>query len=64
MAERPSPGVGLSCRRPHTSNSTVLRSDDAKRLNALLARHVGAPLNVDALEQDISIVAGLIAIRR
>ena len=34
-------------------------SDDAKRLNALLARHVGAPLDVEALEQDIAIVAGL-----
>ena len=36
-----------------------IASDDAKRLNILLARHVGAPLDVNALEQDISIVAGL-----
>ena len=36
-----------------------IASDDAKRLNALLARHVGVPLDVNALEQDISIVAGL-----
>ena len=33
--------------------------DDAKRLNVLLARHVGAPVNVAALEKDIALVAGL-----
>ena len=32
---------------------------DARRLNTLLARHVGAPLDVSAIEQDIAIVAGL-----
>ena len=32
---------------------------DAKRLTALLARHVGAPLDVDAVEQDIALVTGL-----
>jgi NTE family protein len=36
-----------------------IASDDAKRLNVLLARHVGAPLDLNALEHDISIVAGL-----
>jgi NTE family protein len=32
---------------------------DATRLETLLARHVGAPLDVSALEQDIVVVAGL-----
>jgi NTE family protein len=32
---------------------------DAKRLNALLARHVGKPLTIDAVEEDIAIVSGL-----
>lgn len=32
---------------------------DTKRLNVLLARHLSAPLNVSAVEQDIAIVAGL-----
>jgi len=36
-----------------------IASADAKRLNVLLARHVGVPLDVNALEQDISIVTGL-----
>ena len=36
-----------------------IASGDAKRLNALLARHVGAPLDVNALEQDIAMVTGL-----
>ena len=35
-----------------------VRSDEG-RLNVLLARHVGAPLDVVALEQDIAILAGL-----
>ena len=34
-------------------------ASDEKRLNALLARHVGAPLDVDGVEQDIATVAGL-----
>jgi NTE family protein len=34
-------------------------SDDATRLNRLLARHVGAPLDVSAGEQDVAGVAGL-----
>ena len=34
-------------------------SDDARRLNLLLARHVGAPLDLPAVEQDIAVVAGL-----
>ena len=33
--------------------------DDARRLNVLLARHVGPPLDVTAVEQDIAVVAGL-----
>jgi NTE family protein len=33
--------------------------NDAKRLNVLLARHVGAPVDVKALEKDIAVVAGL-----
>jgi NTE family protein len=32
---------------------------DERRLNASLARHVGAPLDLDAVERDILIVAGL-----
>jgi NTE family protein len=32
---------------------------DAKRLEARLARHIGAPLNVDALEQDVVAFGGL-----
>ena len=32
---------------------------DTKRLDTLLARHVGVPLDVDALEADIAAVAGL-----
>jgi NTE family protein len=34
-------------------------TDDAKRLTLLLARHVGAPLDVSAVERDIAMVAGL-----
>jgi NTE family protein len=34
-------------------------ASDTKRLNTLLARHVGAPLDVKALEADIAVVAGL-----
>jgi len=32
---------------------------DTRRLNALLARHVGVPVDMDALETDIAIMAGL-----
>jgi NTE family protein len=32
---------------------------DAKRLHALLARHVGVPLDMPALERDIALIAGL-----
>src|SRR5262249_36422569 len=34
-------------------------SNDAKRLDALLARYVGAPLDVAALEKDLAVVMGL-----
>jgi NTE family protein len=34
-------------------------ADDTKRLDTLLARHVGVPLDVNALEADIAVVAGL-----
>jgi NTE family protein len=34
-------------------------TSDTKRLDVLLARHVGAPLNIDLVEQDIVVVAGL-----
>jgi NTE family protein len=34
-------------------------TSDARRLNALLARHVGVPLDMNALEADMAIVAGL-----
>jgi NTE family protein len=34
-------------------------SSDARRLDALLARHIGRPLDVGAVEQDVAIVAGL-----
>ena len=34
-------------------------SSDTKRLDALLTRHVGVPLDMNALEADIAVVAGL-----
>jgi len=34
-------------------------TSDSKRLDALLARHIGVPLDMNALEADIAIVAGL-----
>ena len=34
-------------------------TNDAQRLDALLARHVGVPLNVSALEEDLATVSGL-----
>jgi NTE family protein len=34
-------------------------ANDAKRLNVLLARHVGVPLNIQAVERDVAIIAGL-----
>jgi NTE family protein len=34
-------------------------TNDAKRLNALLARHVGVPLDMAAVEKDVTAVAGL-----
>jgi NTE family protein len=34
-------------------------TNDTSRLNVLLARHVDAPLDVDALERDMAIVTGL-----
>jgi NTE family protein len=34
-------------------------TSDTKRLNALLARHIGVPLDMNALEVDIAVVAGL-----
>jgi NTE family protein len=34
-------------------------TNDAQRLDALLARHVGAPLDISALEKDLAIVSGL-----
>ena len=34
-------------------------TSDTKRLNTLLARHVGVPLDIDAFEADIAVVAGL-----
>jgi NTE family protein len=34
-------------------------SDDARRLNALLGTHLGAPIDLKAIEKDISVVAGL-----
>jgi NTE family protein len=34
-------------------------SSDTRRLNTLLARHIGAPLNIETLEADIAVVAGL-----
>jgi NTE family protein len=36
-----------------------LESRDKARLNQMLDRHVGVPLNVDAVEKDIAVVAGL-----
>jgi NTE family protein len=34
-------------------------TSDSKRLDTLLARHIGVPLNMNTLEADIAIVAGL-----
>ncbi len=34
-------------------------ANDAERLNALLARHVGVPLDVIALEKDLAVASGL-----
>jgi NTE family protein len=34
-------------------------TSDTKRLNALMARHIGVPLNMQTLEADIAIMAGL-----
>ena len=34
-------------------------ASDARRLDALLARHAGLPLNVEAVERDLAVVAGL-----
>ncbi len=34
-------------------------ASDTTRLNALLARHVGVPLNIQTVERDVEIVAGL-----
>jgi NTE family protein len=34
-------------------------TNDAKRLNALLARHVGVPMDISAVEKDVQIIAGL-----
>jgi NTE family protein len=34
-------------------------SSDTKRLNTLLARHIGVPLDMSALEADIAVVSGL-----
>lgn len=34
-------------------------TDDARRLNVLLARHVGQPVDVASVEQDIALVTGL-----
>ena len=34
-------------------------TSDARLLNALLARHVGVPLDISAVEKDIAVVAGL-----
>ena len=34
-------------------------ASDTKRLEVLLGPHVGAPLEIDALEQDLAIVEGL-----
>jgi NTE family protein len=34
-------------------------ASDTKRLDALLARHVGVPVDINALEADLAIVAGL-----
>ena len=34
-------------------------TNDTKRLNVLLARHVGVPLDIVALEADLALVTGL-----
>ena len=36
-----------------------IAADDARRLQVVLARHVGAPLDPRAIEQDIAVIAGL-----
>jgi NTE family protein len=34
-------------------------ASDAKRLDVLLARHAGTPIDIDAIEEDIEVIAGL-----
>lgn len=51
-------------RRTELPTATFIQLDgfvkrDTDRLNVLLARHVGVPLDVASVEQDIEIVAGL-----
>jgi NTE family protein len=51
-------------RRPGLPAPTFIQLEgfvttDAKRLNTLMARHVGVPLDFDALEQDLAVVTGL-----
>ena len=49
---------GAAAARVHR-DSKASAASDARRLKALLARHVGVPLDIDAVEQDLAIVAGL-----
>jgi NTE family protein len=51
-------------RRTELPVPTFVRADgfgasDTTRLNTLLARHVGVPMDIDAVESDIAFVAGL-----
>ncbi len=60
MAPRPS-GASPDSDLPPPAfiESDGFATNDTTRLNTLLARHVGVPLDIDAFEADIAIVAGL-----
>ncbi len=54
----------LARRRTELPVPTFIQADgfgtsDTTRLNTLLARHVGVPVNIDEVERDIAFVAGL-----
>jgi NTE family protein len=44
---------------PGTLRLEGFAASDAKRLNVLLARHVGVPLDIQAVEADLTVIAGL-----
>ena len=51
----PGAAADRRCRRRRSSSSTGSPTATQQRLKALLARHVGAPLDVAAIEKDLAI---------